>query len=233
MAILELTALRGGWGQTTVIADLSLSLSPSEPVALIGRNGVGKSTFVELIVGRALRQNGSIVLDGTDISKWPIHKRSQLGIGYVPQAREVFPSLTVRENLGVAARRGRWTAEAVLEIFPALRPRMSNFGNQLSGGEQQMLSIARALVGNPKLLLMDEPSEGLAPIVVELLADAIRKVSEDRSLTVLLVEQRVDIALDICNRCLIMDRGRIVHDGPSHALKGRSALLEELLGFEQ
>ena len=233
MAILELKALRGGWGQTTVIADLSLSLSPSEPVALIGRNGVGKSTFVELIVGRALRQNGSIVLDGTDISKWPIHKRSQLGIGYVPQAREVFPSLTVRENLGVATRRGRWTAEAVLEIFPALRARMSNFGNQLSGGEQQMLSIARALVGNPKLLLMDEPSEGLAPIVVELLSDAIRKVSEDRSLTVLLVEQRVDIALDICNRCLIMDRGRIVHDGPSHALKGRSALLEELLGFEQ
>jgi branched-chain amino acid transport system ATP-binding protein len=173
------------------------------------------------------------MLEGQDISTWPIHKRWQLGIGYVPQAREVFPSLTVRENLGVATRPGRWTAGAVLDIFPALRKRMGNFGNQLSGGEQQMLSIARALVGNPKLLLMDEPSEGLAPIVVELLADAIRRVSADRSLTVFLVEQRVDIALDICDRCLIMDRGRIVHDGRSDALKAQPALLEGLLGFEQ
>jgi branched-chain amino acid transport system ATP-binding protein len=233
MAILELKELRGGWGHTTVIENLSLSLAPSEPVALIGRNGVGKSTLVELIVGRALRQSGAILVDGTDISKWPIHRRSQLGIGYVPQAREVFPSLTVRENLGVAARPGRWTEGAILEIFPALRKRMGNLGNQLSGGEQQMLSIARALVGNPKLLLMDEPSEGLAPIVVELLADAIRKVSADRSLTVFLIEQRVDIALDICDRCLIMDRGHIVHDGASDALKAKPALLEELLGFEQ
>ncbi|MGE4012043.1 MAG: ABC transporter ATP-binding protein, partial [Alphaproteobacteria bacterium] len=148
------------------------------------------------------------------------------------QAREVFPSLTVRENLAVAARPGRWNEQAVLEIFPALRDRMANFGNQLSGGEQQMLSIARALVGNPQLLLMDEPSEGLAPIVVELLAEAIRKVSADKSLTVFLVEQRVDIALDICDRCLIMERGRIVHDGSSDALKNTPSLLENLLGFE-
>jgi len=232
MAILELKGLRGGWGQTTVVEDLNLSLAASETVALIGRNGVGKTTLLELIVGRAARHKGVIALGGKDVSALPIHKRSHLGIGYVPQAREVFPSLTVRENLAVAARPGRWNEQAVLEIFPALRDRMANFGNQLSGGEQQMLSIARALVGNPQLLLMDEPSEGLAPIVVELLAEAIRKVSADKSLTVFLVEQRVDIALDICDRCLIMERGHIVHDGSSEALRNTPSLLESLLGFE-
>jgi branched-chain amino acid transport system ATP-binding protein len=229
---LEIKGLAGGWGETTVIENLDLALEAGEAVALVGRNGVGKSTLLELIVGRAVRHGGAIRLDGSDIAPLPTHLRARRGIGHVPQEREVFVSLTVEENLRVAARPGRWNAAAVFELFPGLAQRRGNLGGQLSGGEQQMLSIARALVGNPAVLLMDEPSEGLAPIVVETLTAAIRRVTESRALTVLLVEQRVDIALDIASRCLIMDRGRIVHEGASVELRRDRARLESLLGFE-
>jgi len=232
MAALELKGLAGGWGETTVIENLDLAVEAGEAVALIGRNGVGKSTLLELIVGRAARRSGAILLGGCDIATLPIHLRARRGIGHVPQEREVFVSLTVEENLRVAARPGRWTAASVFELFPGLADRRGNLGGQLSGGEQQMLSIARALVGNPAVLLMDEPSEGLAPIVVETLVAAIRRVTESRALTVLLVEQRVDVALEIASRCLIMDRGRIVHEGASDALRHDRARLESLLGFE-
>ena len=232
MPALEIVGLAGGWGETTVIENLDLGLEAGEAVALVGRNGVGKSTLLELIVGRAVRHAGAIRLAGNDIAPLPIHLRARRGIGYVPQEREVFVSLTVEENLRVAARPGRWDAAAVFELFPGLAQRRANLGGQLSGGEQQMLSIARALVGNPAVLLMDEPSEGLAPIVVETLTAAIRRVTESRALTVLLVEQRVDIALDIASRCLIMDRGRIVHEGASADLRRDRTRLETLLGFE-
>jgi len=232
MPALEIKGLAGGWGDTTVIENLDLALEAGEAVALVGRNGVGKSTLLELIVGRAARHAGLIRLGSDDIAPLPTHLRARRGIGHVPQEREVFVSLTVEENLRVAARPGRWTAATVFELFPGLAQRRGNLGGQLSGGEQQMLSIARALVGNPAVLLMDEPSEGLAPIVVETLTAAIRRVTESRALTVLLVEQRVDIALDIASRCLIMDRGRIVHEGASETLRKDRARLESLLGFE-
>jgi branched-chain amino acid transport system ATP-binding protein len=229
---LELRELRGGWSETTVIDGVSLVLRPGETVALVGRNGVGKSTLLELVAGRARRHAGSIRLRAADVSEAPIRDRALLGLGYVPQEREVFPSLTVRENLQVAARPGRWNEASLFELFPSLARRMRSLGGQLSGGEQQMLSIARALIGNPRLLLMDEPSEGLAPLVVEHLVAAVRTIVSDGSLAVLLVEQRLDIALDLSTRCLVMDRGQIVHDGPSAALRHDSARLAGLMGFD-
>jgi branched-chain amino acid transport system ATP-binding protein len=159
----------------------------------------------------------------------PIHDRATRGIGYVPQQREVFPSLTVKEHLTIAARPGRWTADVVLTLFPALAERRNSLGRHLSGGEQQMLAIARALLTNPSVILMDEPSEGLAPVVVEQLVEAIRTLVGDGALSVLLVEQRIDIALDLSSRCLVMDRGRIAHQGSSAAF--RESDMAMLLGL--
>jgi branched-chain amino acid transport system ATP-binding protein len=229
---LELRGLRGGWGETTVVDGVSFSVQAGETVVLVGRNGVGKSTLFEVIAGRARRHAGVVRLGPNDVSAAPIRDRALRGLGYVPQEREVFGSLTVRENLQVAARPGRWNEATVFELFPSLARRMRSLGRQLSGGEQQMLSIARALIGNPTLLLMDEPSEGLAPLVVEHLVSAIRTIVEDGSLAVLLVEQRLDIALDLSTRCLVMDRGQIVHDGPSAALRNDTARLAQLMGLD-
>ena len=230
--MLELRNLTGGWTGTTVIENLSLKLAAGGTTAIIGRNGVGKSTLLELVVGRAERQTGQILLGDTDLSTRPGFKRAVAGIGYVPQEREVFPSLTVAENLSVAKRAGLWTEERVYELFPGLAHRRRNLGWQLSGGEQQMLSVARALIGNPKILLMDEPTEGLAPVVVEKLVESLRAVVGDGSLSVLLVEQSIDVALDLSTRCLIMDRGRIVHDGPSAALREDPDTIAKLMGLE-
>jgi branched-chain amino acid transport system ATP-binding protein len=170
-------------------------------------------------------------LNGEDISRLPIHRRARAGLGYVPQEREIFPSLSVRENLDIAARPGRWSIDAVFELFPRLAERQSHRGNQLSGGEQQMLAIGRALAGNPTVTLMDEPSEGLAPVIVEELARALRRLSDTERLTLVLVEQNTRLALDISPRAVVMDRGRIVYDGPSEALAQDPAKLDRLIGM--
>jgi branched-chain amino acid transport system ATP-binding protein len=229
-AALELDGVSAGYGETVVIEDVRLSLAEGERLSVIGRNGVGKTTLLGTVMGHTNLHRGNIRLNGEDISCFPIHRRARAGLGYVPQEREIFPSLSVRENLDIAARPGRWTLEAVFELFPRLAERRNNRGNQLSGGEQQMLAIGRALVGNPSVTLMDEPSEGLAPVIVEELARALRRLSETERLTLVLVEQNTRLALDISPRAVVMDRGRIVYDGPSETLTRDPQMLDRLIG---
>ena len=227
---LALEGVSAGYGETVVIEDISFSLQSGESLSLIGRNGVGKSTLLATVMGHTRLHGGSIRLAGNDISSLPIYRRSAAGLGYVPQEREIFPSLTVLENLEIAVRPGRWTIEAVFELFPSLAMRERNMGSQLSGGEQQMLSIARALVGNPAVILMDEPTEGLAPVIVEGLVDAMTRLRGDGGLAIVLVEQHTHIALDFSPRTVVMDRGRIVYDGESAKLKADPALLDSFIG---
>ena len=227
---LVLEAVCAGYGETVVLEDVALSLGKGESVSVIGRNGVGKSTLLATVMGHTTLHAGTVRLDGADITRMPIHRRAQAGVGMVPQEREIFPSLTTLENLQIAARPGRWNADAVFALFPQLAERASNMGNQLSGGEQQMLSIARALVGNPSLLLMDEPTEGLAPVIVENLVAAAKKLRDDEGLAIVLVEQHSAIALDFAPRTVVMNRGRIVYDGDSAALAADRDMLESLIG---
>jgi len=231
--MLELRELTGGWGPTTIVESVSMTLLPGQTLAIIGRNGVGKSTLLELIVNRARRFSGSIWLDDQDISTFSTHRRARLGLGYVPQQREVFASLTVREHIAIAQRPGRWNRDVVIDLFPSLAARLDSRGNQLSGGEQQMLAIARALLGNPRVLLMDEPSEGLAPVVVEQLVRAVRSLTADNSISILLVEQRIEVALDLAERYVVMDRGRVVQDGATADLRERKDELPGLMGLGQ
>jgi branched-chain amino acid transport system ATP-binding protein len=229
-AALELDGVSAGYGETVVLEDVRLRLAPGESVAIIGRNGVGKSTLLATAMGHTSLHRGAVRLHGSDISRLPSHRRARAGLGYVPQEREIFPSLSVRENLEVAARPGPWTAAAVFELFPQLRERQANRGNQLSGGEQQMLAIGRALMGNPSVVLMDEPSEGLAPVIVEELARALRRLRDAEGLTLVLVEQNTRLALELSPRAVVMDRGRLVYDGPSEALRCDPAQLDRLIG---
>jgi branched-chain amino acid transport system ATP-binding protein len=228
--VLDLDNVRAGYGETVVLEDIRLALVPSETVSIIGRNGVGKTTLLATIMGHTTLHSGRISLHGKDISSLATYRRVTAGLGYVPQEREIFPSLTLRENLEVAARPGTWTMETVYELFPRLAERAENRGNQLSGGEQQMLAIGRALIGNPSVLLMDEPSEGLAPVIVEELARAVKRLSQSSGLAIILVEQNSRLALDIAPRALVMDRGRIVFDGPSETLRNDPAKLEQFIG---
>jgi len=227
---LELDGVSAGYGETVVIEDVRLTLAEGERLSVIGRNGVGKSTLLGTVMGHTNLHRGRVRLNGEDISRLPIHRRARAGLGYVPQEREIFPSLSVRENLDIAARAGRWSVNAVFELFPRLGERQGHRGNQLSGGEQQMLAIGRALVGNPTVTLMDEPSEGLAPVIVEELARVLRKLSDTERLTLVLVEQNTRLALDISPRVVVMDRGRIVYDGPSEELTRDPAKLDRLIG---
>jgi branched-chain amino acid transport system ATP-binding protein len=227
---LQLDKVFAGYGETVVLEDIQFSLGVGEAVSIIGRNGVGKSTLLATIMGHTNLHGGRVVLRGKDISQLATYRRVTAGIGYVPQEREIFPSLSLRENLEVAARPGPWNYKTVCELFPRLGERADNRGNQLSGGEQQMLAIGRALIGNPTVLLMDEPSEGLAPVIVEELARAVKRLTEAGGLSMILVEQNTRLALDIARRAVVMDRGRIVYDGASATLRDDPTKLEQLIG---
>src|SRR5579885_2770954 len=227
---LELDNVSAGYGETVVLEDIRFSLAAGETVSIIGRNGVGKSTLLATAMGHTNLHGGRVLLHGKDVSTIVTYRRVHLGLGYVPQEREIFPSLTLRENLEVAARPGAWTVTTVFELFPRLAERAGNMGNQLSGGEQQMLAIGRALIGNPSVLLMDEPSEGLAPVIVEELARAMKRLAAAGGLALILVEQNTRLALDIAPRAAVMDRGRIVYDGASETLRRDPGRLEQLIG---
>ncbi|MGC1683235.1 MAG: ABC transporter ATP-binding protein [Pseudolabrys sp.] len=228
--VLELDNVRAGYGETVVLEDIGLVLGASETVSIIGRNGVGKTTLLATIMGHTTLHSGQISLHGKDISGLATYRRVTAGLGYVPQEREIFPYLTLRENLEVATRPGAWTMATVFELFPRLGERAENRGNQLSGGEQQMLAIGRALIGNPSVLLMDEPSEGLAPVIVEELARVVKRLAQTSGLAIILVEQNSRLALDIAPRAIVLDRGRIVFDGPSETLRDDPAKLEQFIG---
>jgi branched-chain amino acid transport system ATP-binding protein len=212
---LSLREVRAGYGETVVLEDISLDLPERGALAVLGRNGVGKSTLLATIMGRTTFHAGTIAYRGKPIAGLPAYERCRLGIGLVPQAREIFPSLTVEENLTVAERPGRWTLARVYELFPKLAERRGHWGNQISGGEQQMLAIGRALMGNPALLLMDEPLEGLAPIIVELLLGAVQRLVRDDSLALVLVEQHARVALEVTQSAIVLNRGRIAYSGSS------------------
>ena len=217
---LTVDGLVAGYGQTVVLDGLSFDLAPRGTLAVLGRNGVGKSTLLTTLMGITTRHLGTIRLGDLQIEDLPVHVRARSGLGYVAQEREVFPSLTVEENLQVSMLPGGWTLEKVYELFPRLKERRRNTGNRLSGGEQQMLAIARALCGGPNVLLLDEPLEGLAPIVIETLFEALLRIRDESGLSMILVEQKAELALSFARDCVVVDRGKIVHRGPSEELRG-------------
>jgi branched-chain amino acid transport system ATP-binding protein len=227
--ILQLSAVRAGYGETTILEDVSFSLPERGSLAVLGRNGVGKTTLLATIMGHTTFQAGMIHFNQKPVQGIPVYERARTGIGYVPQDRLVFPSLSVEENLTVAARSGRWNLERVYDLFPRLAERRHNRGNQISGGEQQMLAIGRALMGNPTLLLMDEPLEGLAPIIVEMLLRALKRLISEDSLAMVLVEQHAKLALQVTTTALVMRRGKVVHEGPSDALLANPDRLADLV----
>jgi branched-chain amino acid transport system ATP-binding protein len=229
--LLALDDVRAGYGSAIVLDGVSLTLPERGGLAVLGRNGVGKSTLLLTIMGYTQVGRGRILWRGEDITRRAPHRRALAGIGWVAQEREIFASLSVEENLTVAAREGRWNLEAVYDLFPRLAERRRNLGNQLSGGEQQMLAIARALMTNPALLLLDEPLEGLAPIVVEELAAAIRRMTKEGSNAFILVEQHAEIALSLTQAALVLERGRVVHSGASASLLADHAALDRLVGL--
>jgi branched-chain amino acid transport system ATP-binding protein len=210
--VLVCERLCAGWGPTQVLEEVSLTVGTDETLVILGRNGVGKSTLLSTIIGRSSHRSGSIRLRGRPIESEPSHARAREGIGFVPQEREIFPSLSVEENLLIASRSGKWQLDGIYDLFPRLKERRLNGGNQLSGGEQQMLSIARALMGNPQLLLLDEPLEGLAPVIVDYIVDVINKIRREDKMSIIIVEQHVDIALQFSDRVVVMDRGAIVYE---------------------
>jgi branched-chain amino acid transport system ATP-binding protein len=242
---LRLAEVRAGYGETVVLEDIAFSLPERGSLAVLGRNGVGKSTLLSTVIGHTTFHSGTIEYQGRSIAGLPAYERVRLGIGYVPQEREIFPSLTVEENLTVAARpfdklrtgpstplrtgREPWTLERVYELFPGIERRRGHMGNQISGGEQQMLAIGRALMGNPTLLLMDEPLEGLAPIIIESLLRTLARLIREESLTVILVEQHAKLALAVTQDALVLNRGRISYLGTSAELRDDPQRLTSLI----
>ncbi len=227
--LLVVDGVTAGYGDGVVLEDVSLEVERGDTLALLGRNGMGKSTLLVTLMGLTRLNRGSLRWHGADLAAMPTHRRSRAGLGWVPQERFMFPSLTVEEHLTAVARPGHWTVSRVYEIFPRLAERRGNYGNQLSGGEQQMLAIGRALMVNPELLLLDEPMEGLAPIVVQELMRVVRDLVVDSGMAVIVVEQHARLALSLTRNAVVLERGRVVHRGPSQALLADPATLNRLL----
>ena len=227
--LLALDGVVAGYGESVVLEDLSLRMTEGDSLSLLGRNGVGKTTLLLTIMGIARLRRGHLAWRGSDLAALPTHQRARAGLGWVPQERFVYPSLTVDEHLSVVARPGPWNATRVYELFPRLRERRGNFGNQLSGGEQQMLAIGRALMVNPALLLLDEPMEGLAPIVVQELTRVIGQMITQTGIGIIIVEQHARLALHMTRQTIVLDRGRVVHHGPSEELLRDDARLDRLV----
>ena len=227
--LLALDAVTAGYGASVVLEDVSLSLDEGDSLALLGRNGVGKTTLLVTLMGLTRVHRGALRWRGGDLRKFSTYERAQAGIGWVPQERYMWPSLTIEEHLTAVARPGHWTVRRVYEVFPRLEERRSNYGSQLSGGEQQMLAIARALVVNPALLLLDEPMEGLAPIIVQDLMKVVRTLLAEAGMAVVVVEQHAKLALSLTRNAIVLDRGRVVHRAPSEALMNDPDTLHRLV----
>ncbi len=237
LELLNVKGLSAGYGEAVVLHDVSLARAEGKTLALLGRNGTGKTTLINTLAGATRQHAGSISLGGADLHKMPSHERAAAGIGWVPQERNIFKSLTVDENLSAVARPARagraaaqWTPARVYEMFPRLAERKGNLGTQLSGGEQQMLAVGRALVLNPTLLLLDEPLEGLAPIIVQELLRAIRRITREEGLSAIIVEQHPQAILAISDTAAVLDRGTVVHSGTARSLQDQPELLDRLLG---
>ena len=230
---LAITDVRAGYGETMVLNGISLAVAPGSTLAILGRNGVGKTTLLSTIMGRSTLHGGTITFNGRDIGQLSIYRRSDLGVALVPQEREIFKSLSVEENLSVAARAGKWDHAAVYEFFPSLAKRRQSRGDQLSGGEQQMLALGRALMGNPKLLLLDEPLEGLAPVIVDRLLEGIERLRAAGDLGIILVEQHARLALAFSETAMVLDRGAVVFQGASAELASNPDLMSTLLGIKR
>ena len=230
--LLALDQIRAGYGDAVVLDGVSFEVPEQGSLAVLGRNGVGKSTLFLTIMGYTRVTRGRVAWRGANITGLAPHRRAKAGLAWVAQEREIFPSLTVEENLTVAMRSGRWDLSSVYSLFPRLAERRTNMGNQLSGGEQQMLAIARALMTNPSLLLLDEPLEGLGPIIIEELAIAIRRMREQEATTIILIEQHVELALSLTSEALIMERGTVVHRAQSADLLRDLAILDRFIGLQ-
>lgn len=221
--------LRAGYGESLILDGVSLELNEGESLALLGRNGVGKSTLLLSLMGLTDLHGGGVYWDGVSLERIPTHLRADIGMGWVPQERHMFPSLSVEEHLTVTARSGRWDLQSIYQLFPRLAERRQNMGNELSGGEQQMVAIARALMLNPRLLLLDEPMEGLAPIIVQELLEVIKRLIIDEGMTVIMVEQHARMTLSITEKALVLDRGQVVYQASSQELLADAKNLEQLI----
>jgi branched-chain amino acid transport system ATP-binding protein len=230
---LVLSDVSAGYGETVVLDHVSLTLAPGEALAVLGRNGAGKTTLLTTIMGHTQLHGGSIRFKDQEIGALPIYRRALLGLALVPQERLIFRSLTVEENLTAGERAGRWTLDRVYDFFPSLAARRRHRGDQLSGGEQQMLAIGRALMGNPAFLLMDEPLEGLAPVIVDQVLAGLDRLKQDKDLAFILVEQHAHLALEFAGSVIVLDRGAIVHQGPSRDLASNPELMSQLLGVNR
>ena len=231
--LLALEGISAGYGEALILSNISLSLGEGKSLALLGRNGTGKTTLINTIIGLTRRRAGTVSLGGRDITRLRADQRALAGIGWVPQERNIFKSLTVDENITAVQTKGPWTLERIFAMFPRLSERRRNMGNQLSGGEQQMLAIGRALALNPRVLLLDEPTEGLAPIIVDELLNALRKIVREEGLAAIIVEQSPRKILPLTDSAIILDRGMVAHQAPSAELAQDAATLSTLLGVAE